>query len=201
MKISKIRLFFIIFLLMTFLAGIYVILNPEGVTETFNNNTIGPVVNSTNGPMPNSTNGAMPNSTNGPMPNSTNGPMSNNINGAMPMSNSSTSNDSKNVVNVFDGSNEDPPYKNNDFNEFDPYGQYIGVYTNIDALHDSTKKNVVDKFSDNAMDPNWGGVELTNQSIKTGKYEDNNIYKPMLFQPRTAFIPINPTLGTPKDVY
>jgi hypothetical protein len=52
------------------------------------------------------------------------------------------------------------------------------------------------------MDPNWGGVEVTNQSIQSGKYEDNNIFKPMLYQPKMAFIPIsNPDMGHPKDIY
>jgi hypothetical protein len=103
----------------------------------------------------------------------------------------------RNVVNVV----EDPPYSSTEFNEFDPYGQHVGVYTKIDVLHDSTKVNTNNGFSDNAMDTNWGGIELTNQSISSGKYDENNIYKPMLFQPRTAFIPINPSLGVPKDVY
>ena len=176
MKISKIRLIFIIFLLMTFLAGIYVILNPESITETFTNGS-----NMT----------FEPTGTNVPI-------MTNGLNG-------NTISDgigSKNTG-VINASREDPAYSNSEFNEFDPYGQYVGVYTNIDALHDSTKGNtqVNNGFSDNAMDPNWGGVELTNQSINSGKYDDNNIYKPMLFQPKTAFTPINPSLGTPKDVY
>lgn len=164
MKITKIRLFFIIFLIMTFLAGIYVILNPENITETFNNG-----LNMANQPI------------------MTNGQASNNTG----------------IVNVINASREDPLYSSSEFNEFDPYGQYIGVYTNIDALHDSTKGNTLSNngFSDNAMDPNWGGIDLTNQSINSGKYDDNNIYKPILFQPRTAFIPINPSLGTPKDIY
>ena len=50
------------------------------------------------------------------------------------------------------------------------------------------------------MDPNWGGVEYTQQMIDTGKYEENNITKPMLFQPKTAFMPIDNKGPLPKDI-
>jgi hypothetical protein len=105
----------------------------------------------------------------------------------------------KGIVNIMDSSRENAPYNNNNYSGFDPTGQYVGIYTTLDLLHDSTKKQGV---SDNPMDPNWGGVEVTNQSVNSGKYEDNNVVKPMLYQPRMAFIPIeNPDMGHPKDIY
>jgi hypothetical protein len=180
MKLTKIRLFFIIFLLMSFLAGIYVILNPESITETFYSQI-----------HENMTNGTSDD------PNITDPFNDPNITDPFNDPNITDLFNDRNVVNVV----EDPPYSSTEFNEFDPYGQHVGVYTKIDVLHDSTKVNTNNGFSDNAMDTNWGGIELTNQSISSGKYDNNNIYKPMLFQPRTAFIPINPSLGVPKDVY
>lgn len=105
----------------------------------------------------------------------------------------------KQPVNVVDASRENGQYNSNNYSGFDPYNQYIGIYTNIDAIHDSTKNA---PLSDNPADPNWGGVEFTQQSVNSGKYDDNNIYKPMLYQPRMAFLPIeNNDFGHPKDVY
>jgi hypothetical protein len=39
------------------------------------------------------------------------------------------------------------------------------------------------------MDPNWGGVLYTQQSVDSGKYVDNNITVPHYFQPKTTYIP------------
>ena len=102
------------------------------------------------------------------------------------------------VTKVLDATRDHPPYNAGNYNSFDPYGQYVGVYTNVDVVHDSTEKSAT---SDNPMDPNWGGTQYTQQSVDSGKYEENNIFKPMLFQPKMAFIPIeNPGFGQPKDV-
>jgi hypothetical protein len=102
-----------------------------------------------------------------------------------------------NAINIIDADRLNPPYNAGNYSGFDPHGQYVGVFTNLDEIHYSTTNN---KFSDNPMDPNWGGVEYTQQMIDTGKYEENNINKPRLFQPKTAFIPIDPNRPIPKDV-
>jgi len=102
-------------------------------------------------------------------------------------------------VTVKDASREHGPYNKNNYSGFDPTSQYVGVYTNIDVIHDTTKAVPI---SDNPMDPNWGGVDVTNQAIESGKYDENNVVKPMLFQPKMAFLPVlNKDLGQPKDVY
>jgi hypothetical protein len=101
------------------------------------------------------------------------------------------------VVNVVDASRENGLYNSGNYAGFDPTSQYIGVFTNIDAIHNSTEQS---RFSDNPMDANWGGVEYTQQMIDTGKYEENNINKPILFQPKTAFSPINNGFPPPKDI-
>jgi hypothetical protein len=119
--------------------------------------------------------------------------------GLPPISNLNDQPAKQGIPRMVDSSREHPPYNNNNYSGFDPTSQYVGVYTTLDVLHDSTKKQ---GLSDNPMDPNWGGVEVTNQSIQSGKYEDNNIFKPMLYQPKMAFIPIsNPDMGHPKDIY
>lgn len=102
-------------------------------------------------------------------------------------------------VMIKDASREHGPYNKNNYSGFDPTSQYVGIYTNIDVIHDTTKATAI---SDNPMDPNWGGVDVTNEAVESGKYNDNNVIKPMLFQPKMAFLPINnPDLGHPKDVF
>ena len=102
------------------------------------------------------------------------------------------------ITKVLDATQDHPPYNMGNYSSFDPYGQYVGVYTNVDAVHDSTK---TPPNSDNPMDPNWAGVEYTQQSVESGKYDENNIFKPMLYQPKMAFLPIeNKELGHPKDI-
>jgi hypothetical protein len=86
-------------------------------------------------------------------------------------------------ITVVDANRENKPYNENNYAGFDPQGQYIGVYTNLDQIHNSTKQN---KISDNPMDPNWAGVTYTQQMIDSGKYADNNITRPVLGAPPNA---------------
>jgi hypothetical protein len=51
---------------------------------------------------------------------------------------------------------------------------YVGVYTELDKIHDSTK---LQGDSDNPMDPNWGGVKYTSSQIKAGVYKENEVLK------------------------
>jgi len=102
------------------------------------------------------------------------------------------------VVEVVDASRENKPYNAGNYASFDPTSQYVGVYTNIDKVHDSTEMN---KISDNPMDSNWAGVTYTQQMIDSGKYIDNQITRPIYTQPKTSFYPglPAPTEG-PRDV-
>jgi spore cortex formation protein SpoVR/YcgB (stage V sporulation) len=96
-----------------------------------------------------------------------------------------------------DASRDNPPYNTNQYNGFDPYGQDIGIYTEVDKIHDSTEMN---KISDNPMDSNWAGITYTQQMVDSGKYVDNYISKPVLFQPKVAFNPTLPSsIPPPKD--
>ena len=71
---------------------------------------------------------------------------------------------------------------------FDSQGQNIGIYTNVDKLHHSTKN---DAISDNPMDANWGGVVYTQQMVDSGKYADNNVSRPVYSTATTALIPLS----------
>jgi hypothetical protein len=95
-------------------------------------------------------------------------------------------NEDGHVAKIVDASRESKLYNQNQYPGFDPTSQYQGVYTNIDAVHDSTGKN---KISDNPMDANWAGTTYTQQMVESGKYDENNITNPVLFQPKTAFYP------------
>jgi hypothetical protein len=102
------------------------------------------------------------------------------------------------VNQLIDASRENPPFNANNYPGFDPQGQSVGVYTNVDKTHDSTRFTAL---SDNPMDPNWGGVQYTRQIVNSGKYDDNNVTRPLLFSPNTTF---NPQLengrGGPVDI-
>jgi cbb3-type cytochrome oxidase subunit 3 len=97
-----------------------------------------------------------------------------------------------------DSSRDNPPYNANNFNSFDPQGLYVGKYTDLDKLHDSTKQN---KISDNPMDPNWAGVIYTQQMVDSGKYVGSSITRPVLFTPKTSFYPTIPgPTAPPVDI-
>jgi cell division protein FtsN len=100
-------------------------------------------------------------------------------------------------IEVKDASRSYPPYNSGQYNGFDAHGQYIGQYTNLDKINESTEKEVI---SDNPMDPNWGGVLYTQQSIDTGKYAENNVYRSNYYTPKNGqFYPfaVNNTLVPP----
>lgn len=78
---------------------------------------------------------------------------------------------------VVDASRDNPLYNTNQYNGFDPYNRDIGVYTDLDKIHDSTRQAPV---SDNPMDTNWGGISHSQEMIDLGKYDDNIVGKPTM---------------------
>jgi hypothetical protein len=91
------------------------------------------------------------------------------------------------IQKVVDSSRENPPYNANNYAGFDPHGQYVGRYTNIDEVHNSTMTTATTNgMSDNPMDPNWGGISVTQQSVDSGKYKENEV--------RPAMYPKMPSL-------
>ena len=91
-----------------------------------------------------------------------------------------------NVVPIKDASRANYPYNSNQYPGIDPYGLQIGMYNELDEIHDSTSLN---KVSDNPMDANWGGADFTRSKVESGKYDDNIVEKPTYFNPKTKFLP------------
>ncbi len=90
------------------------------------------------------------------------------------------------IAPIIDANRKSKVYNVNNYPGFDPLGLQVGVYNQLDVVHDSTETA---KISDNPMDTNWGGIEFTQQSVDSGKYEDNEIVKPTYFKPKTQFFP------------
>jgi len=92
-----------------------------------------------------------------------------------------------NPVKILDATRDSSTYNTGQFAGFDPYGLHIGEYTEIDAIHDSTEVNK--PISENPMDKNWGGVQITENAVRTGNYIDRYVSKPMYFSPKTTYLP------------
>lgn len=90
------------------------------------------------------------------------------------------------IAPIIDANRKSKIYNVNNYPGFDPLGLQVGVYSQLDAIHDSTEKT---KTSDNPMDTNWGGVDFTQEAVDSGKYEDNEVGRPTYFNPKTHFFP------------
>ena len=90
------------------------------------------------------------------------------------------------IAPIIDANRKSKIYNVNNYPGFDPLGLQIGVYTKLDAVHDSTENA---KTSDNPMDTNWGGVNFTQDAVESGKYEDNEVGRPTYFNPKAQFFP------------
>ena len=73
------------------------------------------------------------------------------------------------MVPYVDANRSNAPF-NQGFYGFDPSNQYVGKFTILDEIHNSTKTQNPDGLSDNPMDPNWGGAVFTDEQIGSGKY-------------------------------
>jgi hypothetical protein len=78
---------------------------------------------------------------------------------------------------LVDATRNDQPYNKNGYPAFDQSSYYVGAITPLDMIKNS-QANML--YSDNAMDPNWGGAEYTQTLTDAGYYKDNevNIYVP-----------------------
>jgi len=92
---------------------------------------------------------------------------------------------------VIDANRAYPPYNQGNYAGFDPHGLMIGIYNKLDEIHDSTAKGPDGQtYSDNPMDPNWGGVLYTQGKVDSGKYDENNVTRPVFPQMvNTQFMP------------
>jgi hypothetical protein len=78
------------------------------------------------------------------------------------------------IVKIQDASRSGSKFNKDLYPGFDSHGTYIGRYTTLDEIHNSTQKS---KLSDNPMDTNWGGVLYSQTAIDSGKYEDRVVGK------------------------
>ena len=106
----------------------------------------------------------------------------------------------KGVLEVADASRDNEPYNRDQYHGFDPYGLYVGRYTEVDVLHDATSKQ---EISENPADTNWGGVLYTQQAIDSGKYDGNLVLPVSYPTPRGGqFIPLeNPHIPRYTNSY
>ena len=78
---------------------------------------------------------------------------------------------------LVDATQSDSPYNKGAYPAFDQSSYYVGAITPLDTIKNSNYNML---YSDNAMDPNWGGPEYTQTLADSGYYKDNevNIYVP-----------------------
>jgi hypothetical protein len=73
---------------------------------------------------------------------------------------------------LVDASRSDQPYNQGGYPGYDQSSYYVGSITPIDQIKNSNYNML---FSDNAMEPNWGGPEYTKALVDSGYYKDNEV--------------------------
>jgi len=73
---------------------------------------------------------------------------------------------------LVDATRNDPPYNQNSYPAYDQTSYYVGSLTPLDQIKNSNYNML---YSDNPMDPNWGGPEYTQALVDTGYYKDNEV--------------------------
>jgi len=73
---------------------------------------------------------------------------------------------------LVDAGRDDPPYNKNSYPSFDESSYYVGAITPLDMIKHS-EENML--YSDNAMDPNWGGRDYTQALVDAGYYKDGEV--------------------------
>lgn len=81
------------------------------------------------------------------------------------------------LVKYEDANRDNKPF-NQGYYGFDPTSQYVGKYTILDEIHDSTQTENKDGLSNNPMDPNWGGAMFTAEKVASGDYAGNSVQPP-----------------------
>ena len=78
---------------------------------------------------------------------------------------------------LVDANQSDGVYNKNGYPAFDQSSYYVGALTPLDQIKNSDANML---YSDNAMDPNWGGSKYTDALVEAGYYKDNevNIFVP-----------------------
>ena len=77
---------------------------------------------------------------------------------------------------LVDATRNDPPYNQNSYPGFDQSSYYVGSITPLDSPADMVKNSEYNMlYSDNAMDPNWGGAEYNQALVDAGYYKGNEV--------------------------
>ena len=71
-----------------------------------------------------------------------------------------------------DATRADYPYNKNSYPAFDQSSYYVGAITPLDMIENSNYNML---YSDNPMDPNWGGREYTQALVDSGYYKGNEV--------------------------
>jgi hypothetical protein len=78
--------------------------------------------------------------------------------------------------------------KEKDYKSYNNYGEgNIGTFTKED------KKIEPDAISDNPMDTNWGGIQYSQRTLASGKYDGDMVTKPLYYNMPQNAISLNPT--------
>jgi len=73
---------------------------------------------------------------------------------------------------LVDAGHDDSPYNYGGYPSFDQSSYYVGALTPLDQIKNSNYNML---YSDNAMDPNWGGPEYTQALTDAGYYKANEV--------------------------
>jgi hypothetical protein len=73
---------------------------------------------------------------------------------------------------LVDAGRADAPYNQGGYPAFDQSSYYVGAITPLDQIKNSNYNML---YSDNAMDPNWGGAEYTQALSDSGYYKGNEV--------------------------
>lgn len=73
---------------------------------------------------------------------------------------------------LVDAGRADKPYNQGGYPAYDQSSYYVGAITPLDMIKNSDHNLL---YSDNPMDPNWGGTEYTQALVDTGYYKGNEV--------------------------
>ena len=93
---------------------------------------------------------------------------------------------SNEVIHAMDATKDtDPKFNQTGLNSFDPYGLYVGRFTDVDVLQKKTA-DTGNGLSANAADPNWGGVTYTQDQIQRGEFSNSQVQR--VIYPQMGFV-------------
>ncbi len=73
---------------------------------------------------------------------------------------------------LVDATQNDPSYNINSYPAYDQTSYYVGTTTPLDKMNQQ-KENLL--YSDDPMDPNWGGIDYTQNLVDQGYYKENEV--------------------------